>query len=137
LLAFLEPVVHTIAPPPGHLFHPKVWIARYRSSEAHEPDRYRFVCGSRNLTNDRAWDAVVSLEGVGSNRNHARNAPIADFISSLPDRAQHSHPSRAEAVFALADDVRTVVWDLPIDCYTESPAALPCVRSGSAGETET
>ena len=32
LMAFLEPMVHEVRRPrPGHLFHPKVWLLRYRN----------------------------------------------------------------------------------------------------------
>jgi hypothetical protein len=121
LLAFLEPVVHPIAPPQGHLFHPKVWVARYRSSVPDEPDRFRFVCGSRNITNDRAWDAVVSLEGMVGGRNRSQNAPIADFVASLPGRSQHKHSDRAEAVLELSEDIRRVKWEVPPECDKDVP----------------
>ena len=59
LLAFLEPIVHQVkAPRPGHLFHPKLWVLRYVHDD--ESERFRLVCGSRNLTHDRAWDAVYA-----------------------------------------------------------------------------
>ena len=48
LLAFLEPMVHQVkAPRPGHVFHPKLWVLRFANDDGEE--RYRLVCGSRNL----------------------------------------------------------------------------------------
>ena len=34
LLAFVEPMVHEVRRPSGHLFHPKVWFVRYVDEES-------------------------------------------------------------------------------------------------------
>ena len=122
LLAFLEPIVHpVVARGKGDLFHPKIWLARYSSAVASEPDRFKFVCGSRNLTNDRAWDVVVALDGVATRRDHAINAPLVAFVSSLPARTRAQPPARASAVVALAESVGTVEWEPPQHCDAERP----------------
>jgi len=50
LMAFLEPMVHEVQAPPGGLFHPKLWFLRFTAED--EPDAYRLVVLSRNLTED-------------------------------------------------------------------------------------
>ncbi len=122
LLAFLEPVVHPIMTRgKGDLFHPKIWLARYRSATTSDPDRYKFVCGSRNLTNDRAWDVVVALDGVETRRTVAVNAPLVEFVQSLPGRATTQRADRAAAVAKLADAVGRVVWDAPANADPDVP----------------
>ena len=114
LLAFLEPMVHQVrAPAPGHLFHPKLWVMRYVSDNGAE-ECFRLVCGSRNLTHDRAWDAVINLEGRRTRRRHVVNRPIADFLGSLAGRVPAGVPSeRQAAISELAQAVRYVEWERP------------------------
>jgi hypothetical protein len=113
LLAFLEPMVHQVkAPNPGHLFHPKLWILRFADDNGEE--RFRLVCGSRNLTHDRAWDVVVSLEGRRTLQRHAVNRPIADLLTSLAGRVSTGViPERGAAINDLAQGVRFVKWERP------------------------
>jgi PLD-like domain len=114
LLAFLEPMVHQVkAPRPGHLFHPKLWILRFLHDDGSE--RFRLVCGSRNLTHDRAWDAVISLEGDRTLQPRRRNRPLAELIASLPGRVAAGVPdARARRIAELADAIRYVGWE-PLD----------------------
>ena len=113
LLAFLEPMVHQVkAPRPGHLFHPKLWVLRFADDGGEE--RYRLVCGSRNLTHDRAWDVVISLEGRRTLQRHAVNRPIADLLTSLAGRVPAGVPAdRRGAITELAQGVRYVEWERP------------------------
>ena len=113
LLAFLEPMVHQVkAPSPGHLFHPKLWVLRFANDGGEE--RYRLVCGSRNLTHDRAWDVVISLEGRRTLQRHAVNRPIADLLTSLAGRVPAGVPAdRRGAITELAQGVRHVEWERP------------------------
>jgi hypothetical protein len=115
LLAFLEPMVHQVkAPTPGHLFHPKLWVLRFANDEGEE--RFRLVCGSRNLTHDRAWDVVVSLEGRRTLQRRAVNRPIADFLVSLAGRVPAGVPAERKAgIEELAEALRYVEWERPPD----------------------
>src|SRR5271170_886920 len=62
LFAHLERmIVEVHAAKPHGVFHPKVWLLRFLSKEA--PVRYRLLCMSRNLTSDRSWDTLLTLEG--------------------------------------------------------------------------
>jgi len=119
LLAFLEPMVHQVrAPSPGRLFHPKLWALRYVDDRGDE--RFRLVCGSRNLTHDRAWDAVINLEGRRTLRRRAVNRPIADLLVSLPDRVSAGvSPERVAGIRELADALRFVEWERPDDVTAE------------------
>lgn len=118
LLAFVEPMVHQVkAPSPGHLFHPKLWALQYVNDDGEE--LFRLVCGSRNLTHDRAWDAVISLEGRRTLQRRALNRPIADFLNSLADRVPAGVPShRKDGISELAEAIRYVEWERPDNVLT-------------------
>ena len=62
LYAWLEEAVYaTNAPRRGHLFHPKLWLARY-SSPTGDAAVLRVLCATRNVTFDSSWDTVLKLE---------------------------------------------------------------------------
>ncbi len=113
LMAFLEPMVHEVqAPIPGYLFHPKLWVLRYRGPDGH---RYRLLCGTRNLTDAVAWDAVVRLDGwPAGGRPRRQNRPLVELVRALPGLAvRQIDPGRRHRVEELADDLATVEWENP------------------------
>jgi hypothetical protein len=114
LMAFLEPMVHEVTPPnSGYLFHPKIWVLRFQHSD--DSQSYRLVCGSRNLTGDVSWDAVIAIDGyIDSRQAQATNRPLADLVRGLPRMAiSRVEPRRAHAIQQLADELRAVTWTLP------------------------
>ncbi|MCX6388255.1 MAG: hypothetical protein NTX07_05945, partial [Solirubrobacterales bacterium] len=113
LLGFLEPLVHQVErPTAGRLFHPKVWLASFIKDG--EERRFRLLCGSRNLTSDRAWDAVIGLDGVQGSTTHVLNSPLAEFVASLPGRVPNGVPiERSAAISDLAQAVRSATWTAP------------------------
>lgn len=62
-------------------FHPKTWTIRYVSRD--EKPLYRFIVLSRNLTFDRSWDMVVSLEGQEESGGKRKVKPLLDFLAFL------------------------------------------------------
>lgn len=115
LMAFLEPMVHEVTVSrPGHLFHPKVWFLRYVSDG--EPDAYRLLCTSRNLTTDRCWDAVVRLDGRRTTRRRPENRGLAALVGHLPSRTvQRLGSHRLGRIRRLAEDAHYLEWDRPED----------------------
>lgn len=115
LVAYLEPcVVEVRAPHSEGVFHPKIWLLRYSSND--RPIRYRFLCLSRNLTFDKCWDTMLSLDGEVVERKNAisANRPLGDFIASLPGLAVRPITNdRSELVTRMAEEVRRVRFDLP------------------------
>ena len=112
ITAYLEDAVHpSAAQRPHHLFHPKVWVLRFRS----ETDTaYRLLVLSRNLTFSRSWDVVVRIEGVPGAPDPA-NEPLARFLEALPDlRVQQER--ELPRPMQLADEIRSVKWTLPDGC---------------------
>lgn len=115
LFSYLEDVVVEVkAPREGGIFHPKVWVLRYRADD--RPIRYRFLCLSRNLTFDRSWDSILTLEGPLEDRvyAHSVNHPLGDFLEALPDMAVRPCADRIRRdIELLQDEVRGVGFDLP------------------------
>ncbi|MBT1679790.1 phospholipase D family protein [Curtobacterium aurantiacum] len=117
LVAFLEPMLHPVTVPTG-IFHPKVWFLEFRSGDA---SAFRFVCASRNLTSDRSWDVVVSLDGTPGDTAdaaslEARNAPIVGLLRSLPgSTVVPLAPERTVRIAGLAARFAGVEWETPED----------------------
>jgi len=92
LYSYLEKAVVSVnGPNPKGVFHPKIWLLRFEAAEEENlPVFYRFLCLSRNLTFDRSWDTVLSLEGNLEEKRkvgYSRNRPLTEFIDVLPDLA--------------------------------------------------
>ena len=130
LAALLEPVLHEVARPrPGHIFHPKAWVAHY--SDENGEDAFRVLVLSRNLTTDRSWDIIVRLDGVPGRRVNRDNNRLARFVSSLPQLAKQPLPEdRRDPILALADQLRRVRWELPEGATAVRfwPLGLPGMR---------
>jgi hypothetical protein len=120
LLAYIEGSVVEVRAPPGGLFHPKVWLLRFKPNgeNSPEPVRYRLLVMSRNLTFDRAWDTLLVLDGELADRKKAIavNHPLGDFIQALPSMATGDVPKRILAtVDQIQEEVRRVRFELPPD----------------------
>lgn len=112
LVAFLEPMIHPVSAPRG-LFHPKVWFLEYRSGDR---TSYRFLCASRNLTEDRSWDTLVRLDGEPTSDKISSNAPLAHLLRTLPTLAvQPVTTDRRRNIDRLAERLEHVQWESPSD----------------------
>jgi hypothetical protein len=114
IVAYLERSVHGVVPPnPAAIFHPKVWMLRYRN--AGDELHYRLLCLSRNLTFDRSWDTLLRLEGKATADTSAQDtAPVAEFIRSLPPMTVNGvDADRLASLTALADELAYVTFTLP------------------------
>ncbi len=115
LFSHLEPMVIEVnAPSENGIFHPKTWLLRFTSQDNRVI--YRFVCLSRNLTQDRSWDTILTLDGELTDRERAfsDNHPLGDFIAALPKLAQHPlNKERKDVVQLMATEVRRVKFELP------------------------
>ncbi len=129
LLTLLEgSVVPVVAPRPGGLFHPKVWLVRYLAEE--EPPALRLLCSSRNLPFDRSWDALLVLDGTVTEAPVPPSAPLADFVEALPRMAIVAPPSRIhDDVRSLAADARRTRFDSPpgLDLVAFHPIGIDAI----------
>lgn len=115
LLSYLDDsIIEAEAPARGGSFHPKIWLLRFAANDA--SIRYRFVCLTRNLTFDRAWDTAVIVEGPVADRQRAFsvNHPLADFVAALPGLALGAvSPEVDRRVREAHREVQRVRWELP------------------------
>jgi hypothetical protein len=103
-LVYLEgSVVEVGRPAPERVFHPKLWVLRYRAPDG--PLLHRVLCLSRNLTFDRSWDLVLRLdEQPGSAAGD--NQPLRTFLIELPGLALRAMPhARLDMLTSLAATV--------------------------------
>lgn len=117
LYSNLEPIVVEMQPPNRMgVFHPKIWLLRFKNEN--DDVMYRFLCLSRNLTFDRSWDTILTIEGNLEDRINAfsRNRPLADFIKTLPTMAVSTINMKVqEHINIMADEVLRVNFKLPDD----------------------
>jgi len=128
---YLERIVVQCKPPvEGAVFHPKIWLLRFAGPE--KTITYRLACLSRNLTFDRCWDTVLTLEGQLVDRQNAiaRNRPLGDFVAALPSFAANLSPTIAARVDQMQAEVRRVDFQPPeeIEEFAFHPLGLSTQR---------
>ena len=87
-------------------FHPKMWLICHKNHESGER-RFRFIVMSRNLTFDRSWDVVVSLDGVQTGRRQERSRPIALFMRFLKRFAKNGGRT-----YSIVDSLSKIVEEV-------------------------
>lgn len=89
--AFLlyEEIVHTINKDKGS-FHPKFWLIRYKHDKMENNYLYRLIILSRNLTFDRSWDVIFSVDGEKGKKENEKNQPICKFLSFLKENLKRN-----------------------------------------------
>ena len=103
------------------VFHPKVWVLRFAPREGERRSStkacYRLICSSRNLTFDRSWDAVLTLEGeyVPRSRRLPENRPLQNFLRELPKLATRGvAPEVEQRVATIAEEIGRVPFEGPV-----------------------
>lgn len=116
ILTYCERSIHEVkAPTPGAIFHPKVWVIRFREVDG-AALRYRLLVLSRNLTFDRSWDTVLRLDGAPGGRGWDANEPIARFLRALPAMAREPITDvLSQDIARLADELHGVRFEVPPD----------------------
>lgn len=114
LVALLEPMIHEVKRPrPGRLFHPKLWLLRFAHDS--EPPVYRCLVLSRNLTQDRSWDLVLTLESDSEIRTkNPNNDHLIRLVESLPSRTTIPlASSQVDRIQQFAQELSSVNWESP------------------------
>jgi hypothetical protein len=121
LFSYLEESVFEVkAPRTGAVFHPKLWVLRFYSAEA--PILYRILLPTRNLTFERCWDTVLTLEGEVADRRKAiaANHPLGNLIAALPDLCLSPLPSqRRQSIHLVQEELRKVDFEIPSEFRNE------------------
>jgi len=115
LYALLERCVVPAQGRGGAIFHPKLWVLRYRS-RADGATLVRVVVLSRNLTSSRAWDQLVCLEGTPEGTLREENRELAELMRALPSfivGPQWLPEARLAELESLAGDVERTRFAAP------------------------
>lgn len=115
LYGLLESCVVEVTAPHGGVFHPKIWVLRFKRPETTDDVILRLLVLSRNLTGDRSWDLSLSLDGTPGKRTVTQNRPLADLVAALPVLAASLPVERIrQDCETLANELRQTVWsELP------------------------
>ncbi len=116
IVSYVEDSIHEVlAPTPGHIFHPKVWVIRY-AYQGGADARWRLLVLSRNLTFDRSWDTILRLDGSPRSSPIGDNEPLVRFVRALP-RLMRGRPEKRllDTVTSFADGLANVWFDRPAD----------------------
>jgi len=114
LLTYLEDrIVQAKAPANGYSFHPKIWIIRY-TNPGNEV-WYRLLCLSRNLTFDRSWDTVLTLDGLLRSdrvKGFGENLGLPEFVAALPGMAIAKVPTGIrKQIGQIESEISRVEWN--------------------------
>lgn len=116
LLVNLEGSIAQAIAPRGGSFHPKVWVLRFARPENPAEVIYRVLILTRNLTFDRSWDLLVSLEGPLRARTKAigRNHPLGEFVESLGAMSPAALPQLwIDRLGQISYEVRRTDFEVP------------------------
>lgn len=113
LYTWLERSVHEVTPrEKWAVFHPKLWLLRFRALTDGGPNAFRLLCASRNLTFDRNWDVLLVLDGTPN--DDANGDPVASFVDRLPSLAVHRlSTSRRREISNLASEIEGLRFTPP------------------------
>ena len=86
-------------------FHPKFWLISYINDKGLK--KYRIIVLSRNLTFDRSWDVVITLDGEKCDEITDKNKPVKDFITFLADdiRSKHIGKNKIKKIHELISEL--------------------------------
>lgn len=114
LFNYLEKtIIEVNAPHPEGTFHPKVWVLRF-VDKSEKSVLYRFLCMSRNITFDRSWDTILTIEGEVKKRFFSKNKPLSEFINVLPGLSKNRLTrSFYRKIEEIADEIRHVDFEPP------------------------
>ena len=121
LYATLEGSVHPTRAPGGGVFHPKVWLARFVSTEEAGEPLLRVAILSRNLTFDRSWDVALASETTPRGRRVAASGPLARLVGDLAELSTMPLPrALTEGLQTLSGQVWRAAFPAPSD-FSDSP----------------
>lgn len=128
LFIYLEKMIIEVSSPnPDGIFHPKIWVLRYKNKSG--KILYRFLCLSRNITFDKSWDTILTLEGDVRKRVFARNRPLSDFLLALPSLSKKRLLRQSiRDIEEIADEIRHMDFKQPVGFYDDfhfRPMGIP------------
>ena len=129
LFGLLEPICYSVKVPRGGVFHPKMWIIRYKSIiEDGSDSLLRLAVLSRNMTHDRSWDILLQLEGTISIESTLLNDRLIRFLEYIQKNSSPKLVSnRKKSHDQVITDLKYTHWQLP-DKYEEISFHFPGIE---------
>jgi len=109
LYYFIEQSLYSAKTPKGGVFHPKVWLVKYKN-ESNEA-KYRFVCLSRNITFDTSWDFAFVVNGEENSTQSDEGKQLSRFFSEL--RPENLKVDQKKIYSQALEDIKRVHFDVP------------------------
>lgn len=112
VLTYLEDsIIQVPRPREGRVFHPKLWLLRYRSVETSEV-HHRIVVLSRNLTYDASWDISAVLDETDDHSGQKCAQPVSRLLQSLTNNTRIS-TQRKRDITHLARSISRAHFQVP------------------------
>lgn len=124
----IEDTVVEVRRPDGGLFHPKLWVIRFKKGDSY---LHRVLVMSRNLTFDRAWDVLVRLDEDPDADGAVDTSGLLELLGELRGMAVRSMTSAQEKLLtSILSSVGTASLALPAPFATgKFVPFLPGARS--------
>lgn len=114
LYSYLEDTIVEVNPSSGGVFHPKIWLLRFKNEEGNV--FYKYICLSRNITFDRSWDTILVLDGKPVEYEVPENNNLIKFVNFLPKIAVNKiEKSRLGIIKRISTELRRIRFTTPVD----------------------
>jgi hypothetical protein len=112
LYSYLEDMIVEVNPSSGGVFHPKIWLLRFKNQE--EEIFYKYICLSRNITFDRSWDTILVLDGKPVEYEVPENDNLIKFINFLPKIAVNKiEKNRLGIIKKISIELKKIKFNTP------------------------
>ena len=113
LYSYLEDMIVEVNPSSGGVFHPKIWLLKYKNQEE---VFYKYICLSRNITFDRSWDTILVLDGKPVDYEVPDNDKLIKFINFLPKIAVNKiEKNRLDIIKKISIELGKIKFNPPED----------------------
>lgn len=109
LYYFIEQSLYSVKTPRGGVFHPKIWLIKYKNEWNEES--YRFICLSRNITFDTSWDFAFAVNGKKSTVQSEVGKQISRFFKELQPEGLRKR--QRDIYLQALEDIKRVHFDTP------------------------
>lgn len=114
LYSYLEDMIVEVNPSSGGVFHPKIWLLRFKNQEGNV--FYKYICLSRNITFDRSWDTILVLDGKPVEYEVPENDKLTKFVDFLPKIAVNKiEKNRLDIIKKISIELRRIRFTTPAD----------------------
>lgn len=112
LYSYLEDTIVEVNPSSGGVFHPKIWLLRFKNQE--EEIFYKYICLSRNITFDRSWDTILVLDGKPVEYEVPENDKLTKFVNFLPKIAVNKiEKNRLDIIKKISIELGKIKFNTP------------------------